>query len=203
MLIYYFFLCGGGVTNILTTELFTQTTRPAAYIIAGSVNWFSFFFIGLVFPFIVVGLRTDSYYLHLHYPFKWVGLTGICILFSQIGLQQYCFLVFLAICCLVVIYIFLVVPETKNKSFLEIHNEFQSSSKRKVINADGAGTTLLSTSIWNVTRDLGQAFFTVCFTIFISQRWVIDTRIYCTHSQHNTKQHVDHHYVALYEWYYI
>uniref|UniRef100_A0A7N6BH77 Major facilitator superfamily (MFS) profile domain-containing protein n=1 Tax=Anabas testudineus TaxID=64144 RepID=A0A7N6BH77_ANATE len=104
----------GGVTNILTTELFTQTTRPAAYMIAGSVNWFSFFFIGLVFPFIVIGL------------------------------QQYCFLVFLAICSLVVIYIFLVVPETKNKTFLEIHNEFQPSSSRKASSVDGAGTTLLS-----------------------------------------------------------
>ncbi|KPP56733.1 hypothetical protein Z043_125619, partial [Scleropages formosus] len=43
----------GGVTNILTTELFTQTSRPAAYIIGGSINWLSFFFIGIVFPFIV------------------------------------------------------------------------------------------------------------------------------------------------------
>lgn len=49
----------GGVTNILNTELFTQTARPAAYVIAGSVNWLSFFFIGLVFPFIVVGVRLD------------------------------------------------------------------------------------------------------------------------------------------------
>uniref|UniRef100_A0A7N8WJA5 Solute carrier family 2 member 11b n=1 Tax=Mastacembelus armatus TaxID=205130 RepID=A0A7N8WJA5_9TELE len=107
----------GGVTNILTAELFTQDSRPAAYMIAGSVNWLSFFFIGLVFPFIVIGL------------------------------QQYCFLVFLAICSLVAIYIFLVVPETKNKTFLEIQTEFQSSNSRKVYNADGAGTILLSTSI--------------------------------------------------------
>ncbi|KAF5888904.1 glutathione S-transferase theta-1-like, partial [Clarias magur] len=44
----------GGVTNILITELFTQPTRPAAYMIAGSVNWLSFFFISMLFPFIVV-----------------------------------------------------------------------------------------------------------------------------------------------------
>ncbi|XP_029018406.1 solute carrier family 2, facilitated glucose transporter member 11b isoform X2 [Betta splendens] len=106
----------GGVTNILTTELFTQTSRPAAYMIAGSVNWFSFFFIGLLFPFIVIGL------------------------------QQYCFLVFLVICSLVVVYICLVVPETKNKTFLEIQNEFQSSNGSKVSSTDGAGTTLLSTT---------------------------------------------------------
>ncbi|XP_022613290.1 solute carrier family 2, facilitated glucose transporter member 11-like [Seriola dumerili] len=105
----------GGVTNILNTELFTQTTRPAAYMIAGSVNWLSFFFIGLVFPFIVIGL------------------------------QQYCFLVFLAICCSVAVYICLFVPETKNKTFLEIQNDFQSASNRR--SADGPAATLSSTAI--------------------------------------------------------
>ncbi|XP_053180723.1 solute carrier family 2, facilitated glucose transporter member 11b [Scomber japonicus] len=104
----------GGVTNILTTELFTQTSRPAAYMIAGSVNWLSFFFISMVFPFIVIGLK------------------------------QYCFLVFLAVCALVATYIFLIVPETKNKTFLEIQNVFQSTDKRS---ADGTGTTLLATSL--------------------------------------------------------
>lgn len=48
------FLFLGGVTNILAAELFTQTGRPAAYIIGGSVNWLSFFLIGMTFPFIVV-----------------------------------------------------------------------------------------------------------------------------------------------------
>ncbi|XP_019110452.2 solute carrier family 2, facilitated glucose transporter member 11b isoform X1 [Larimichthys crocea] len=107
----------GGVTNILTTELFTQTTRPAAYMIAGSVNWLSFFLIGLVFPFIVLGL------------------------------QQYCFLVFLVICSLMATYIFFVIPETKNKTFLEIQNEFQSSNNKNARRADGARTTLLTSSI--------------------------------------------------------
>ncbi|KAF6718783.1 Solute carrier family 2, facilitated glucose transporter member 11 [Oryzias melastigma] len=107
----------GGVTNILTTELFTQASRPAAFIISGSVNWLSFFFVGLVFPFIVIGL------------------------------QQYCFLVFLVVCSSVALYIFLVVPETKNKTFVEIQNDFQSSKNTKLGNSDGAGTILLSTSI--------------------------------------------------------
>ncbi|XP_056603044.1 solute carrier family 2, facilitated glucose transporter member 11b isoform X1 [Triplophysa dalaica] len=105
MFILSFGLGPGGVTNILTTELFTQTTRPAAYMIGGSVNWTSFFFIGMVFPFIVNGLR------------------------------QYCFLVFLVICCLVATYIFFVVPETKNKTFLEIQSEFQSRERKKRIPA--------------------------------------------------------------------
>ncbi|XP_060894072.1 solute carrier family 2, facilitated glucose transporter member 11b isoform X1 [Labrus mixtus] len=107
----------GGVTNILTAELFTQSTRPAAYIISGSLNWFSFLFIGLAFPFIVIGL------------------------------QQYCFLVFLVICALVATYICLAVPETKNKTFLEIENAFHSNNHKKANGVDGAGAILLSTSI--------------------------------------------------------
>ncbi|XP_061841786.1 solute carrier family 2, facilitated glucose transporter member 11-like isoform X3 [Nerophis lumbriciformis] len=43
----------GGVTNILTVELFTQNSRPAAYMIAGSINWTSLFLISMIFPFIV------------------------------------------------------------------------------------------------------------------------------------------------------
>ncbi|RXM93167.1 Solute carrier family 2, facilitated glucose transporter member 11 [Acipenser ruthenus] len=103
----------GGVTNILNTELFTQPARPAAYMIGGSVNWLSFFFIGMIFPFIVNGL------------------------------QQYCFLVFLVNCCLVAIYIFFAVPETKNKTFLQIEQEFQAlyGSKR---NAEEASVGNLS-----------------------------------------------------------
>ncbi|XP_076007050.1 solute carrier family 2, facilitated glucose transporter member 11-like [Genypterus blacodes] len=105
----------GGVTNIFTTELFTQNARPAAYMVSGTVNWTSLFFMSMVFPFIVIEL------------------------------QQYCFLVFLVVCCLVIIYIFFVVPETKNKTFLEIHNEFQSSPVQSC--TDGPGTVQLSTAI--------------------------------------------------------
>ncbi|NXX94450.1 GTR11 protein, partial [Centropus bengalensis] len=84
----------GGITNTLTAELFIQSSRPAAYMIAGAISWGSFFTVGMLFPFIVTGLR------------------------------QYCFLVFLLECLLVAAFIFLVVPETKNKSFLDIQKEF-------------------------------------------------------------------------------
>ncbi|XP_061673485.1 solute carrier family 2, facilitated glucose transporter member 11b [Syngnathoides biaculeatus] len=108
----------GGVTNILTMELFTQNARPAAYMIAGSINWISFFFISMVFPFIVIGLN------------------------------QYCFLVFMSICTLVALYIFFVIPETKNKTFLEIQNEFKrGKEKKKGQTTDGSGMTLLATSM--------------------------------------------------------
>lgn len=162
-----FFLYEGGVTNILTTELFTQTSRPAAYMIAGSVNWFSFFFIGMVFPFIVVGLQTIHMIFIYQKPFKDCVSEGVCVSFPQLGLQQYCFLVFLAICSLVATYIYLVVPETKNKTFLEIQNDFQSSKNKKVCNGDGAGANLLTTSVWKM-----------CLTVFMWQRWVTDEELW-------------------------
>ncbi|NXB21886.1 GTR11 protein, partial [Rhagologus leucostigma] len=43
----------GGITNTLTAELFVQSSRPAAHMIAGTVSWVSFFTIGMLFPFIV------------------------------------------------------------------------------------------------------------------------------------------------------
>lgn len=84
----------GGITNTLTAEIFVQSSRPAACMIGGTVSWVSFFTIGMLFPFIVKGLK------------------------------QYCFVVFLLECSLVAAFIFLVIPETKNKSFLEIKKEF-------------------------------------------------------------------------------
>ncbi|KFW83348.1 Solute carrier family 2, facilitated glucose transporter member 11, partial [Manacus vitellinus] len=81
----------GGITNTLIAELFVQSSRPAAYMIGGTLSWISFF---TIFPFIVNGLK------------------------------QYCFLVFLLECSFVAAFIFLVIPETKNKSFLEIKKEF-------------------------------------------------------------------------------
>uniref|UniRef100_H3BDJ3 Solute carrier family 2 member 11b n=1 Tax=Latimeria chalumnae TaxID=7897 RepID=H3BDJ3_LATCH len=97
----------GGVTNVLTAELFTQLTRPAAYTIGGSVNWLSFFTIGILFPFIVNGLK------------------------------QYCFLVFLVACSLVATFIFFVIPETKNKSFIEIKTEFIKKNMKAINKEEG------------------------------------------------------------------
>ncbi|KAM9330826.1 solute carrier family 2, facilitated glucose transporter member 11-like [Gastrophryne carolinensis] len=85
----------GGVSNTLTAELFTQSTRTGAFVIGGSVNWISFFAIGMVFPFIVNGL------------------------------SQFCFLFFLVTCVITATFIYFTVPETKNKSFLKIKEDFQ------------------------------------------------------------------------------
>ncbi|KAI4826885.1 hypothetical protein KUCAC02_030315, partial [Chaenocephalus aceratus] len=41
-----------GIPFVLTGELFEQSYRPAAFMIAGIVNWLCNFAVGLMFPFI-------------------------------------------------------------------------------------------------------------------------------------------------------
>ncbi|MBN3322503.1 GTR11 protein, partial [Atractosteus spatula] len=83
-----------GVTGILPTEIFEQTARPAAYMIAGSLMWLNLILMGLLFPFIVSGLGT------------------------------FCFVPFCSVCLLSALFISLFLPETKGKSTLEITKEF-------------------------------------------------------------------------------
>ncbi|XP_020503584.1 solute carrier family 2, facilitated glucose transporter member 9 [Labrus bergylta] len=84
----------GGIPFVLTGELFEQSYRPAAFMIAGTVNWLSNFAVGLLFPFI------------------------------QEELQSFAFLVFVAVCILGSIYLCAVLPETKNKTFTDISQSF-------------------------------------------------------------------------------
>uniref|UniRef100_A0A8D0EDM4 Solute carrier family 2 member 9 n=1 Tax=Salvator merianae TaxID=96440 RepID=A0A8D0EDM4_SALMN len=84
----------GGIPFVLTGEFFPQSQRPAAFMIAGIVNWLSNFAVGLLFPFI------------------------------QKGLQTYCFLVFAAVCLAGATFLFFVLPETKNKTLTEISQAF-------------------------------------------------------------------------------
>ena len=49
-----------GVTGILATELFDQMARPAAYMVCGALMWTMLFLVGLVFPFLVVGLPAPA-----------------------------------------------------------------------------------------------------------------------------------------------
>lgn len=89
----------GGIPFILTGELFQQSHRPAAFLVAGTVNWISNFIVGLVFPFI------------------------------QEGLQTFCFLAFAGICVGGAIYLYFILPETKCKTFTEINQSFARINK--------------------------------------------------------------------------
>ncbi|NXF20197.1 GTR9 protein, partial [Rhodinocichla rosea] len=83
-----------GVPFLMTAELFTQSHRPAAYIVGGSLNWLCNFTVGFIFPFL------------------------------QMSAGAFCYLVFCGVCLLVALYVYLVIPETKNKTFMEISHIF-------------------------------------------------------------------------------
>lgn len=89
----------GGIPFILTGELFEQSYRPAAFMIAGTVNWLSNFAVGLLFPFI------------------------------QEALQSYAFLVFVVFCIMGSVYLYFILPETKNKTFMDISQSFAKINK--------------------------------------------------------------------------
>ncbi|KAG1935622.1 solute carrier family 2, facilitated glucose transporter [Pimephales promelas] len=83
-----------GVTGILPAELFDQLTRPAAYMVAGSMMWLNLFVVGMAFPFIVNGLG------------------------------QFCFLPFGAVCVASCLFISFTLPETKGRTLAEITEEW-------------------------------------------------------------------------------
>uniref|UniRef100_A0A8C5X462 Solute carrier family 2, facilitated glucose transporter member 5 n=1 Tax=Malurus cyaneus samueli TaxID=2593467 RepID=A0A8C5X462_9PASS len=83
-----------GVPFLMTAELFTQSHRPAAYIVGGSLNWLCNFTVGFIFPFL------------------------------QMSAGAFCYLVFCGVCLLVALYVYLIIPETKNKTFMEISHIF-------------------------------------------------------------------------------
>ncbi|MBN3294661.1 GTR5 protein, partial [Polypterus senegalus] len=91
------------IPYVVTTEMFRQSSRPAAFMVAGSVHWLSNFTVGLIFPFLEKGLG----------PFS--------------------FIVFAAICLATLLYILMIVPETKNKTFLEVSQLFATRNKTRII----------------------------------------------------------------------
>ncbi|KAM8806116.1 solute carrier family 2, facilitated glucose transporter member 9-like [Eudromia elegans] len=89
-----FCLGPAGVPFLVTAELFTQSHRPAAFVVAGTLNWLSNFTVGLVFPFL------------------------------QASAGPFCYLLFCGVCLLVALYVYVVIPETRDRSFVEIRRSF-------------------------------------------------------------------------------
>ncbi|XP_059722427.1 solute carrier family 2, facilitated glucose transporter member 5-like [Haemorhous mexicanus] len=90
------------IPAVMITEMFLQSSRPAAFMVGGSVHWLSNFTVGLVF------------------------------LYMEAGLGPYSFLIFCAICVATMLYIFFIVPETKNKTFMEINRIMAKRNKVEV-----------------------------------------------------------------------
>ncbi|NXY09692.1 GTR5 protein, partial [Pteruthius melanotis] len=90
------------IPAVMITEMFLQSSRPAAFMVGGSVHWLSNFTVGLVF------------------------------LYMEAGLGPYSFLIFCAICLATLLYIFFIVPETKNKTFMEINRIMAKRNKVEI-----------------------------------------------------------------------
>ncbi|XP_043978347.1 solute carrier family 2, facilitated glucose transporter member 1a [Gambusia affinis] len=82
------------VPNVLTTEIFMHSARPAAFMLGGSIHWISNFIVGIIFP------------------------------YMERDLGPFSFLLFAGVCFVTLIFIFIAVFETKQKSFLEIARLF-------------------------------------------------------------------------------
>ncbi|XP_036316730.1 solute carrier family 2, facilitated glucose transporter member 5 [Pipistrellus kuhlii] len=82
------------IPALIITEIFMQSSRSSAFMVGGSVHWICNFAVGLLFPFI------------------------------QEGLGSYCFIVFGGVCFLTAVFVFFVIPETKDKTFMEINLTF-------------------------------------------------------------------------------
>ncbi|XP_012683801.2 solute carrier family 2 member 11, like [Clupea harengus] len=95
--IFIFFFSSGpaGITAPLPGEIFTQSFKAAAFTVATTINWTGLFLIGMLFPLIVE---------HLDY---------------------FCFLIFLVFCLSTALFVWYTVPETKNRTVLEIAAEYQ------------------------------------------------------------------------------
>ncbi|XP_007940847.1 solute carrier family 2, facilitated glucose transporter member 7 [Orycteropus afer afer] len=82
------------VPSVVRTEIFLQSSRPAAFVVDGAVHWLTNFIVGFVFPSI------------------------------QELIGPYSFIIFAGICLLTAVYIHVVIPETKGKTFVEINQIF-------------------------------------------------------------------------------
>ncbi|KAM6108910.1 LOW QUALITY PROTEIN: solute carrier family 2, facilitated glucose transporter member 5-like [Pterocles gutturalis] len=90
------------IPSVMITEMFLQSSRPAAFMVGGSVHWLCNFTVGLVF------------------------------LYMEAGLGPYSFLIFCAICLATMVYVFFIVPETKNKTFMEINKIMAKRNKVEI-----------------------------------------------------------------------
>ncbi|ESO04687.1 hypothetical protein HELRODRAFT_187011 [Helobdella robusta] len=97
-----FFACGlGPIPNMITAEVFRQGPRARAMSLAGLANWLSNAVVAMGFEIV------------------------------QAATKEFVFLIFLVIMVASLIFTYFKVPETKNKSFDEIANQFKSAGGRK------------------------------------------------------------------------
>ncbi|XP_011793687.1 PREDICTED: solute carrier family 2, facilitated glucose transporter member 7-like, partial [Colobus angolensis palliatus] len=90
------------VPSVVRTEIFLQSSRRAAFMVDGAVHWLTNFIVGFLFPSI------------------------------QEAISAYSFIIFAGICLLTAVYIYVVTPETKGKTFVEINRIFAKRNRVKL-----------------------------------------------------------------------
>ncbi|KAF6111463.1 solute carrier family 2 member 7 [Phyllostomus discolor] len=90
------------VPSVVRTEIFLQSSRPAAFMVDGAVHRLTNFIVGFVFPSI------------------------------QEAIGAYSFLVFACICLVTAVYIHVVIPETKGRTFVEINRIFAKRNRVEI-----------------------------------------------------------------------
>nr|XP_048271371.1 solute carrier family 2, facilitated glucose transporter member 7 [Myodes glareolus] len=98
------------VPSVVRTEIILQSSRTAAFTVDGAVHWFTNFIVGLAFPSI------------------------------QAAIGAYSFLIFAALCLLTAVYIFVIIPETKGKTFVEINCAFAKRNGVELPEEKGGAT---------------------------------------------------------------
>ncbi|XP_048208026.1 solute carrier family 2, facilitated glucose transporter member 7 [Perognathus longimembris pacificus] len=82
------------IPAVVRTEIFLQSSRRAAFTVDGAVHWSTNFLVGLLFP------------------------------SMQAAIGAYSFIVFAGLCLLTAVYVYVVIPETKGRTFVEINHSF-------------------------------------------------------------------------------
>ncbi|KAM6903047.1 solute carrier family 2 member 11, like [Xenentodon cancila] len=107
----FFFSCGPAATVVpLPGEILTQSFKSAGYAVGCTINWAGLFLLGMLFP----------------------------ILAENMG--NFCFVIFPVVCLICALHMKLNVPETKNRTALEITAEFErmhSKASQKKQAAEG------------------------------------------------------------------
>ena len=124
----------GAIPWLMVAELFLQEARPVAVTIATIVNWLANFVVGLAFPYILVSSHLSlSLSLTLFLSLFLTSLSSPIIYYNIMtlipNLQQFLYpygtAVFIVICSVVWVYLFIYLPETKGRSVDDITMEFR------------------------------------------------------------------------------
>nr|XP_060635762.1 solute carrier family 2, facilitated glucose transporter member 11-like [Anolis sagrei ordinatus] len=106
--VFSFGMGPAGATASVRMEIFDQASRPSSFVFSAVLNWVGTLVIGMVFPFIV----------------------------EHFG--QFCFLLLMAVLYLSGFLVYFYLPETKEKSIMEIRKEFDKINFKKELETSAA-----------------------------------------------------------------